>query len=78
LYDDDPDLARRLDEWPSAPSNGAVFSIPLIAIGAIGVLAGLLVASLPIVVVSGVIPILLGFGLSRRRRRPRIHGWIDE
>jgi hypothetical protein len=75
---DDPDLARRLKEWPPAPWAAAAFSIPLVAIGTIGVLAGLLVASLAVVLVSGVIPILVGIGLSRRRQRARITDWMDE
>lgn len=36
LHDDDPDLARRLNEWPPAPWAAAAFSIPLVAIGTIG------------------------------------------
>jgi hypothetical protein len=75
---DDPDLARRLNEWPPAPWAATAFSIPLVAIGTIGVLAGLLVASLAVVLVSGVIPILVGIGLSRRHQRPRITDWMDE
>lgn len=69
LHDDDPDLARRLDEWPPSPWGESAFSVILVIIGAIGVLTGSMVTSFGIVMVSGVIPTCLGVGLSRRHRR---------
>ncbi|GAA0948647.1 DUF3040 domain-containing protein [Pseudonocardia zijingensis] len=78
LLAEDPDLARRLGEWPDTPWNAAIFAIPLVVIGIVGIVAGLLVASLLIAVISGLVPVSLGIWLNRRRRRPPDKVWLDE
>lgn len=75
LHDDDPDLARRLDEWSPSPWRRATgFPILLMVIGAIGVPAGLLTANLVILVVSGLIPLCVGLRLRHNRRGPGQRG----